>query len=68
MRKLIGGKVMKLTDMFISCIVKKGVLHEARNIDTEIEVPVTIGDQENTIKIKIKCEHMTLRVEKGENN
>jgi len=51
---------MMLSDMVISMILKKGVLHEARNFEAEVEIPDT------KIKIKINIEHMTLRMEKAE--
>ena len=57
---------MKITDMIISGILKKGILYEARNVDTDVEIPMVIENQERKIKINIKCEHMTLRVEKDE--
>jgi len=55
---------MKITDMVISAILKKGILYEARNVDTDVEFPMTIENQEHKIKINIKCEHMSLRIEK----
>jgi hypothetical protein len=60
---------MKLTDMLISGLIKRGILYEARNVDVEFEVPTTqigVHDdiKENKIKIKLKAEHMTLRIEK----
>lgn len=65
---------MKITDMVISAILKKGILYEARNVDTDVEIPMIISNQylnedyylERKIKINIKCEHMTLRIEKEE--
>ena len=48
----------KIINMLISAIVKKGILYEARNVDTDINIP------ENGIKINIKCDNMTLRIEK----
>lgn len=57
---------MKISDVIISAIVKKGVLYEARNVDTDVEVPMIIENQHHQIKINIKCEHMTLRIEKDE--
>ena len=63
---LLGGIVMKITDMIISGILKKGILYEARNVDTDVEIPMVIENQERKIKINIKCEHMTLRIEKDE--
>lgn len=62
--KLYGGNVMNaITEMIISAIVKKGVLHECRNFNTEIEIPMTVEDSEHKVRIKINCEHMTLRFE-----
>ena len=57
---------MKITDMILSAILKKGILYEARNVDTDVEVPMVIDNEEHKIKINIKCEHMTLRIEKEE--
>lgn len=57
---------MKITDMLISAAIKKGILYEARNIDTDVEIPMVIENQERTVKINIKCEHMTLKIEKSE--
>jgi hypothetical protein len=60
---------MKITDMLISAILKKGILYEARNADMEFEVPIMQedaegGKTENTIKISFKAEHMTLKIDK----
>lgn len=56
---------MKLTDMLISAIVKKGILYEARNADIQVEVPMTGEDgKESNVKITFKAEHMTLKIEK----
>lgn len=63
---LLGGIVMKITDMVISAILKKGILYEARYTDTDVEIPIVIENQERKIKINIKCEYMTLRIEKEE--
>lgn len=48
----------KIIDMIISAIVKKGILYEARNINTDINIP------EKGILINIKCDNMVLRIEK----
>jgi hypothetical protein len=61
-----GVIFMKITDMVISAILKKGILYEARNVDADVEIPMLIENQERKIKINIKCEHMTLRIERGE--
>ncbi|GHU53211.1 hypothetical protein FACS1894132_04760 [Clostridia bacterium] len=55
---------MTITDMIISAILKKGVLYEARNVNTDVEIPMLLDNKENNIKVNIKCEHMTLKVEK----
>lgn len=58
---------MKLTDMIISAIIKKGICYEARNVDTEFTIPQEEdGKPKGVITIQFKCDHMTLRVEKEE--
>ena len=48
---------MKLTDMVISALLKKGVLGEARNV--EMDIPMEGG-----MVIRVKAEHITLKIEK----
>lgn len=55
---------MKLTDLILSAIIKKGVLYEARNVDTDVEIPVIVENGLSAIKINIKCDHMVLTIEK----
>ena len=55
---------MSVTDMLISAIVKKGILYEVRNCDIDLEIPGVSEDKK--IKVNIKAEHMTLRIEKDE--
>ena len=60
---------MKITDMIVSAILKRGILYEARNCDLEFEVPIKQTDEEgksdkNKVVVKFKAEHMTLRIEK----
>ncbi|GHU53674.1 hypothetical protein AGMMS49975_12380 [Clostridia bacterium] len=57
---------VKIAEMALSAILKKGILYEARNVDTNIEIPVNIGNKESNVVVNIKCEHMTLRIEKEE--
>jgi DUF917 family protein len=62
---------MKLTDMFISALIKRGVLYEARNVDVEFIIPQTYMDKRMEYtgvdaKIHFKAEHMTIKVEKEE--
>ena len=46
---------MKLTDMIISAIIKKGILYEAHNVEIITELPDT------NIKVRINIPRMTLR-------
>jgi len=61
---------MKITDMLISAILKKGILYEANNCNMDFEIPMNqlqVEGQDATksnIKITFKAEHMTLRIEK----
>ena len=57
---------MTITDMLISAIIKKGVVYEARNVDTLFYIPVTAkdGGQAET-KIQLKADHMVLRFDKA---
>lgn len=55
---------MKLSDMIISAILKRGIVYEARNTDINLLVPYGSGE-ERFISVGIQAEHMTIRVEKG---
>ncbi|MCX7817544.1 MAG: hypothetical protein N2317_08585 [Syntrophales bacterium] len=62
---------MKLTDMIVSGLLKRGILYEARNCEMEFEVPISqegaeggAPPQKGKTVIKFKAEHMTLRIEK----
>ena len=57
---------MKIAEMAISAILKKGLLYEAKDMDINVDVPVTVEGKEQTMKVNIKCEYMTLRIEKDE--
>lgn len=52
---------MKLTDMIISAIIKKGVVYEARNAEMNFLIPY--GGEESFISVQIQAEHMTIRVD-----
>jgi hypothetical protein len=58
-----GLDMTKLTDMIISAIIKRGILCEGRNIDTDIDIPGEEGKP--GINIRITAEHLTLRIENG---
>lgn len=78
---------MKITDIIISALMKKGILYEARNCEIDVDIPMNTISQplmttridksgyatavpditmlpESTIKVKLKIEHMTVRIEK----
>jgi len=60
---------MKITDVIISAIIKKGVLYEARNCEMEFDIPSTTTSdngetQETMIKIRFKAEHVKLSMDK----
>lgn len=61
---------MKLTDMIVSAIIKRGIVYEGRNVDVDFEVPRPLVDpaypQGTKIKIHFKAEHMTLKIDKEE--
>jgi len=52
---------MKLTELLVSAIIKKGVLYEARNV--EVDIPVTNMDIPVGV-ITVKCDYMSLRFER----
>ena len=63
---------MKLSDMIISAIIKKGILCEARNLDVEFDIPT---DQLMQLKeggvfkkttVHVKVDHVTVKVDKEE--
>jgi hypothetical protein len=62
---------MKISEMIISAIIKKGILYEARNCDMDFDIPIMLTDangvtKENKVKVNFKAEHMKLSIEKDE--
>lgn len=57
---------MKIAEMAISAILKKGLLYEAKDMDINVDIPVTVEGKEQNMKVNVKCEYMTLRIEKTE--
>lgn len=49
---------MKLADMIVSAVLKRGVVWEARNFTTTVYIP------ENNITLEIRADHMTVKTEK----
>jgi hypothetical protein len=63
---------MKLTEMAINAILKKGVLYEGEEVELEFDIPMSAltnvksDDSTNSISIKFKAKSMSLRIEKTE--
>ncbi len=60
---------MKVTDLLVSAILKKGILYEARMVDVEFDIPQnqsadTENSEFNSIKIHLTADHMSLKIEK----
>lgn len=55
---------MKLSDMIISAIIKRGILYEARNCDINFDIP--LSGKEEKIKVTFRADNMTLKIEKDE--
>lgn len=54
---------MKISDMILTTLLKKGFLWEGVNVNTEVEVPMP--DQKN-ITVKIKADRMSIKIDKTE--
>lgn len=55
---------MKISDMIISAIIKKGILYEARNVDIDIDIPMANQEGTEFIRVNLKAEHMSIRIDK----
>lgn len=60
---------MKITDVIVSLLIKKGVLYEAKECDMEFEIPIVQENEmdenvSNTIKVRFKADNMILRIER----
>lgn len=55
---------MKISDMIISAIIKKGILYEARNVDIDVDVPMANQEGTEFIRVNFKAEHMSIRIDK----
>jgi len=53
---------MKLTDMLISMIIKRGVMYEARSVEANLELP-----SNPELKIKLKADRVIVTILKEEN-
>lgn len=50
----------KLSDMIVSAILKRGILGEFRNFETEVEIP---QDNKPMIKVIVKAENLQARID-----
>lgn len=60
---------MKMADIIVSLLGKKGVLVDTKNIDMEIDIPesmlkVDALDKTNKITIRFKAENVKISIEK----
>lgn len=55
---------MKISEMIISAIIKKGILYEARNVDIDVDIPIANKEETEFIRVNFKAEHMTIRIDK----
>lgn len=49
---------MKITEVLVSILIKKGVIFEGRNFDVDFDL--------NGTKVNVKAEHVTIKLDKGE--
>lgn len=70
---------MKLTDIIISAITKRGVLLESQNMDVTFDIPrkgeetpagsdsaAPHGAEKAPVRVNVKAEHVTIRIEKND--
>ena len=55
---------MKISDMIISAIIKKGILYEARNVDIDVDIPMANQEGTEFIRVNFKAEQMNIRIDK----
>ncbi len=54
----------KIQNMLISALIKKGVLYEARDVDIDIDIPMSNTEDTEWIRINVRAEHMKLSMDK----
>ena len=58
---------MKITDMLISAIIKKGILFEAHNTNINFEIPLDNPDStKKSIFVHAQVDNITIRFDKEE--
>jgi hypothetical protein len=65
--KIKGEIIMKITEILVSLLTKKGLLLESKNVDTEIEIPqstlkVDNLDKSDKVIVRFKAENVTIKV------
>lgn len=55
---------MKISEMIISAIIKKGILYEARNVVIDVDIPMANQEETEFIRVNFKAEHMSIRIDK----
>ena len=55
---------MKIADVIITALIKKGMLYEARNMDVDVNIPFG-EDNGETIYVNIRCDRMSVKIEKN---
>jgi len=55
------NKMSKISDMMIQYVLKGNAQGEAENIDVEFDIP----HENKEIRIRVKCEKLTIQIEKA---
>lgn len=58
---------MKIADMVISLLTRKGLICESKNVDMEIEIPQSLLkvdnlDKDSKVLVRFKAENVTIKV------
>ena len=50
--------------MILSALIKRGVLYEARDVDIDVDIPMSNTEDTEWIRINVRAEHMKLSIDK----
>jgi len=58
---------MKITDIIVSLLTKKGLLWESKDVDMEIDIPESVLkvdtlDKTNKITVRLKASNVTIKM------
>lgn len=53
----------KIQNMILSALIKRGVLYEARDVDIDVDIPMSNTEDTEWIRINVKAEHMKLSID-----